>query len=647
MCGICGVFCLDGTGNIPNHILQGMIDVQKHRGPDDQGIFQFQDANLGFCRLAIIDLSSTGHQPMTNENNTIWLVFNGEIYNFRELIPVLEQFGHQFRSRSDSEVIIHAYEQWGTDCIHRFNGMFSFVIWDSRKRRAWLVRDRLGVKPLYYWSDGKYFAFASELKSLLVFPAVTRALNYHAIQSYMIYEYIPAPLTIFEGIQKLLAGHSLDVRLDGSAMGKRTSDWNLNRYWDLQCGVESADQRTELDCKNQFRILLTDAVKRRLISDVPLGAFLSGGIDSSSIVALMSELMSERPKTFSIGFQEQTYNELPYAQIVADKFHTDHHVEILHADAEGLLSTVADYMDEPFADASVLPFYLVCQMARKYVTVALSGDGGDEIFAGYEWYRAQRAASLTVDHLPLPVRAGIEAIAHHIPPSSKKKGLRNMARRFLEGAVLPQEMQHVRWQRFWQKAEMTQMLAIPDVVDELDEEIVTLFRESGSSTALDQQQYVDVKRYLADDILFKVDRMSMANSLETRGPFLDYTVVEFAMRLPQQLRMKGFTSKVLLKQTMESSFPNGFFQRPKLGFNIPYKNWLRNELRDVLQDALHPSRLQQQGIFIPSSVQLLMKEHIAGTRDHAHKLWQLLMFQLWAERFLEKTSNPVTVNNRY
>ncbi|MFL5628850.1 MAG: asparagine synthase (glutamine-hydrolyzing) [Ktedonobacteraceae bacterium] len=635
MCGICGIMHLDGEGMVTEPVLRQMTAAQRHRGPDDEGYLCEAGVGLGFCRLAIIDLTSAGHQPMSNEDGTVWLVFNGEIYNFQEVVPTLERAGHDFRSRCDSEVLIHAYEQWGIGCLQRLNGMFAFAIWDRRKRSLFIARDRLGVKPLYYWSDGKCFAFASELKALLASSMVPRELNMQALQSYLVYEYVASPESIFNGIHKLPAGHWLHIRLDGSAQGCVTADWRPRQYWDVHFQVAEAQPRSIDDYAYELRSLLKDAVARRLISDVPLGVFLSGGLDSSSVVALMTEVSSERPKTFSIGFEEKSFNELNYARTVARHFNTDHHVAILKPDASDLVQTIAGILDEPFADASALPTYLVSRMAREHVTVALAGDAGDELFAGYNWYRAQKVAAATIDRLPRGVRQQLSSLAARIPPTHKKKGLRNITRRFLDVANLPIEMQHTRWQTFWEGEALAQLLTMPE--DELqptsDARFLALFAASGSRNSLDQQQYADIKRYLADDILFKVDRMSMAVSLEARGPFLDYTLAEFAARLPASLRLHGLDSKYLLKRAMHNVLPTEILHRPKLGFNMPYKNWLRRELRDLLLDALAPTRLRQQGIFRPEYVQGLIHEHREGTRDHAHKLWQLLIFQLWSEQY--------------
>jgi len=364
--------------------------------------------------------------------------------------------------------------------------------------------------------------------------------------------------------------------------------------------------------------------------------FLSGGLDSSSVVAMMSLVSNERPKTFSIGFAEKTFSEINYAQIVARHFDTDHHVEILKPDSNELIQTITRFLDEPLADASALPTYLVSQVARKQVTVALAGDAGDEIFAGYDWYRAQKIAASSIDRLPDELRSQLRILAQHIPPTEQKKGVLNVLRRFLDGATLSPAMQQTRWQAFWNDEDLAQLLVDADEQNQhaLDPQLLALFVRSGSSHPLDQQQYVDIKRFLSDDILCKVDRMSMAVSLETRGPFLDYTLVEFAARLPIDMRLRGLSGKYLLKRAMQGLLPEQILHRQKLGFNIPYKIWLRHELRELLLDALSPARLQQQGLFRPAYVQKLVYEHLEGIRDHAHKLWQLLIFQLWAERYL-------------
>src|SRR5690348_15420280 len=493
-----------------------MMAAQRHRGPDDVGCHLEPGVGLGFSRLAILDLSPAGHQPMTNEDGALWLVFNGEIYNFRELAPTLERAGHHFRSRCDSEVILHAYEEWGSACLERLNGMFAFALWDRRRCELLLARDRLGVKPLYYWSDGQTFAFASELKALLAHPSVPRVLDHQALVSYLLHEYVPSPRSIFAGVRKLPAGHLLRVPLDGSARGRTTEHWRPEGYWDVRFAGEAGRGRSDEDYADELRELLRAAVARRLVSDVPLGAFLSGGLDSSSIVALMAELSPERPRTFSIGFEEASFDELRYAELVARHFGAEHHVAILRPDAREVIATVADQLDEPFADASALPTYLVARTAREHVTVALTGDGGDELFAGYDWYGAQQVAAASVDRLPEALRARMGALAGHIPPAPAKKGALNVARRFLEGAALPAELQHVRWRTFWSAAELDALL-VDDGMPALADDFAatrSLLSGGGSPYPLDQQQYSDIKDYLPDDILFKVDQIGRASCRE-------------------------------------------------------------------------------------------------------------------------------------
>lgn len=636
MCGVCGILNLRGEFAANESALRRMVAAQRHRGPDDEGYLCGPGASLGFCRLAIIDLSPAGHQPMCNEDESVWLVFNGEIYNYRELVPELERRGHRFRSHSDSEVILHGYEEWGVDCVQRFNGMFAFAIWDRNQRRVVLARDRLGVKPLYYWSDGVSFAFASELKALLQAPGVQRQVSPSALHTYLEYEYVPSPESIFEGIQKLPPAYTLVVPLDGRAEGLATSAWQPKPYWNVQFNQGAAPARRVDEYADELYHLLKAAVQRRLISDVPLGAFLSGGIDSTSVVALMAELSDEPVKTFTIRFDEASYSESRYAAAVARRFGTDHHVETLRPDTLELISSIADVLDEPFADASALPTYLVSRAARKNVTVALTGDGGDELFAGYDWYRAQQFTGMTLDHLPAPMFRWLTSLTAQLPHSDKKKAMRDIAFRLMQGASLPPALQHVRWQMFWGDDELEALLVDPAsaFTKVADPRIVALLAGSGSQRPLDQQQYTDIKRYLPDDILFKVDRMSMAVSLETRGPFLDYTLHEFAARLPPSLRLRGGVTKYLLRRAMRNRIPDETLTRSKLGFNIPYKIWLRTDLRELLQDMLAPSRLSQQGYFEPKYVQRLVAEHLIGTHNHAHKLWQLLMFQLWADRYL-------------
>ncbi|MBV9230977.1 MAG: asparagine synthase (glutamine-hydrolyzing), partial [Chloroflexi bacterium] len=400
MCGICGLISLDSERDVPEGLVREMMETLKHRGPNDEGFHGEPGIGFGFRRLATVDLSPLGNQPMCNEDGTIWLLFNGVIYNYVDLMPELKQAGHVFRSRCDTEVVIHGYEEWGSACLERFNGTFSIVLWDRRKRTVFVARDRFGVNPLYYWSDGSYFAFSSEPKALLKLPFVPRELNLQALQTYLMHEYVPAPESIFTGIRKFPSAHRMEFQLDGSALGRKSHDWRPQQYWNLNYQTPETKTRSVGDYVAEYRDLFKSALQYRLNTDVPVGVFLSGGLDSSSIVAMLKEVSKETPKTFSIGYEEKTFNELRYARIVADHFKTDHYEEVVRPDVKDLIATVANFLDEPFADASALPTFLVSKLANKHVTVVLSGDGGDEFFAGYEWYRADKIASHSIDHLP-------------------------------------------------------------------------------------------------------------------------------------------------------------------------------------------------------------------------------------------------------
>ncbi|MDZ7260648.1 MAG: asparagine synthase (glutamine-hydrolyzing) [candidate division KSB1 bacterium] len=625
MCGICGLVNIDRSRPIGEGILKKMCDVIQHRGPDDEGYYVNTNVGLGMRRLSIIDLV-TGKQPISNEDGSVWIVFNGEIYNFPQLRAELQSKGHQFVTKTDTETIVHAYEEYGEECPTRLNGMFAFAIWDNRSKRLFIARDRLGIKPLYYYFDGHRFVFGSELKSILQMPDIPRRVDPRALDNFLTFEYIPAPLSIFKDVKKLSPGHSLTLK-DGQI--------SLRRYWELICQENGAD--IEVICEN-LRELLTDAVKIRLISDVPLGAFLSGGLDSSSVVALMSRVMDRPVKTFSIGFDDVTYNELHYARIIAKHFKTEHHEFIIKPDAVELTEKLIGYLDEPFGDFSIFPTYLVSKMARDYVTVVLSGDGGDELFAGYDTYIADRLAS-RYQKLPGFVRKGIVApVLNSIPPTSKKKGFINKAKRFVEGMALPEDLCHTRWMIFLSSRERDQLYA-EDLKQALRKEdpyafIRHFFATAGFDDPLNRQMYVDIKTYLVDDILVKVDRMSMATSLEARVPFLDYRFVEFAANIPSRLKLQGKQTKYILKRAMSQILPREILTRGKEGFSIPIKNWLKNELKPMMMDILSPSKIAEQGFFNLDYVEKLKDEHLRGVENHSHRLWALMMFGYWYEKYM-------------
>lgn len=630
MCGICGIVNLHQEHSVEYNDIKRMCDVMIHRGPDDEGIQLDGNVGIGMRRLSIVDLV-TGHQPIANEDGSIWIVCNGEIYNHLSLRSDLEKRGHIFRTKSDVESILHAYEEYGEESFQKLNGMFAFIIWDKNKKLFLLVRDRIGIKPLYYYLDKKRFVCASELKSVLQVDNVQRRVDLQAIDNFLTFEYIPAPFTIFKDIKKLLPGHSLTLR-NGTI--------EIKRYWDI---TYKACESTEYEIKQHIRELLQDSVKIRLMSDVPLGVFLSGGIDSSILVALMTHVMDQPVKTFSIGFEDSTYNELEYARIIAKKFNTEHHEFIIKPDAVELTEKLIGFLDEPLGDFSIFPTYLVSKMARDYVTVVLSGDGGDELFAGYDTYIADKIATYYCK-LPGFIKNDLmKKVFGSIPPSSKKKGLINRSKRFIEGTRLPKSLRHARWMSFLQPAEKNVLYA-----DSMKRNLVKgdpykfiyhYFNEAAfnnSHDELNQQLYVDLKTYLVDNILVKVDRMSMAASLEARVPFLDYRFIELISCIPGDLKLKGIKTKWILKQSMLDILPKKILFRGKEGFSIPIKNWLQNELKPMMTDVLSPDRIKREGYFNPEYIERLKNEHLKGIENHSHRIWALMMFEMWQDRFLYK-----------
>jgi asparagine synthase (glutamine-hydrolysing) len=628
MCGICG-FMAKPSCSVDQGLLTRMTRRLGHRGPDDEGYYVDPSIGLGMRRLSIIDLL-TGHQPMTNEDRTLWLVFNGEIYNFRELRTRLSSRGHHFSSQSDAEVVIHAYEEYGDQCVDHFNGMFAFALWDAPRRRLLLARDRLGIKPLYYWASKDQLVFGSELKAVMTCADVPRQIDPIALDQFLTLEYIPSPRTIYQGVNKLPPGHRL-IFQDGRA--------RLEPYWDISFG--NGPIREEC-CRETLWGLLQDAVRLQMVSDVPLGAFLSGGIDSSTVVALMHEVTQDSLQTFSIGFGDVTYNELPYARTVATRFGTQHHEKILEPDLADLAERLVRHLDEPLGDFSILPTYLVSELARESVKVVLTGDGGDELFGGYDTYVAQQWDG-RYRRLPAMLRTwALPALMRRVPPQPAKKGLINKAKRFVEGSALPPSLQHVRWMIFLNDADK-EMLYTPSLQEALDGHSTTSLFESylqrvAHADPLAQQQYVDVKTYLADNILTKVDRMSMATSLEVRVPLLDHRIVEYALNLPPHLKLRRGRTKQILRQTMESRLPGSVLKKPKQGFSMPMKHWLRSSLRPLMLDLLSEETLHCQGYFDPSTVTCWMREHLDGRADHSHRLWALIVFELWHQQMQREES---------
>ena len=621
MCGICGIASrLPGEQPLDEQVVRRMTHTLQHRGPDSDGFLVDEDAMLGMRRLSIIDLA-TGEQPISNENGTIWVVFNGEIYNFQEIRKSLEQANHRFATKSDTEVIVHAYEEYGERCLEKFNGMFAIAIWDQNRKRLFLARDRVGIKPLYYWFDRQQLVFGSELKAVRAHPDAPGALNAAALDAFLSLEYIPGGQTIYQDIHKLPPGHYLTMQ-DGEI--------RIVQYWDLAAREVPAD---EAACIELLTELIDDSVRLRMISDVPLGAFLSGGIDSSTVLAFMNRHSNRPVKTFSIGFNDKTYNELAAAGEVAQHFNTDHHYQVLEPEIDSMVERLVRQFDEPFGDFSIFPTYLVSKLAREHVKVVLTGDGGDEIFAGYDTYVAQRLSRYT-RWLPESLRRqGLPGAMNLVPPQRAKKGLINKTKRWVEGAALPKELQHVRWMIFLTDQQKDRLYTpqLKSRLGALDDPagFRDTFRNGRALGELGQQQYVDIKTYLADDILTKVDRMSMAVSLEARVPLLDYRIVEFAVNLPAHLKLHRGRTKVILRKAMEKTLPPQVLRKPKQGFSSPVKNWLAGPLKPMMMDLLSESALKQQGLFEPATVQKWIGEHVAGSANHSHRLWALMVYEIW------------------
>ncbi len=608
-----------------------MNDQIVHRGPDDEGFFQEDGIGLAARRLSIIDLV-TGHQPLCSSSGNSWIAYNGEVYNFRQLREELVGRGCRFRTQSDTEVVVNLYEEYGLEFVKRLRGMFAFAIFDRKNRRLVMARDHIGKKPLYYSLDnGRGLVFASEIKSILQFPGICRDVDPEALDFFLTLEYIPAPCSIFKAVRKLPAGHML-VYEDGKAV--------IREYWDVQPGAGlDAGPRDFARARDEFLGLLEEAVRMRMISDVPLGAFLSGGIDSSAVVATMARISSQPIQTFSIGFEEKSYSELPYSRLVAEKFKTDHHERILSADIRALVLQLAQSLDEPLGDFSNFPTYLVSRTARENVTVALSGDGGDEIFGGYEHYAAQKLARFVDAPLLRPLRSLAGQAMRLVPPSDLKKGPVNRLKRFSEGFANSPSSRHFRWMLFLSAQQKTGMYS-PAFLEKsflLDlskrEPFRSFFERGRQFPGINQDLYLDLKTYLADDIMVKVDRMSMAASLETRAPLLDYKLVEFAFSLPPAWKVRGRTGKWFFKKAMAGILDPSIIYRQKEGFSIPIKNWLKVELKELMLETLSEKKINDMGYFSYPYIQKMIGEHLQNRENHAHRLWALMQFHLWHDHF--------------
>ncbi|HLZ60342.1 MAG TPA: asparagine synthase (glutamine-hydrolyzing) [Ktedonosporobacter sp.] len=624
MCGIAGFIDRQRSQEDAEQLIDRMCQVIRHRGPDDQGTWIGDDSSyrgdrgvaLGMRRLSIIDLSG-GHQPIFNEDESILVVFNGEIYNYQDLKKDLQERGHHFRTNSDTEAIVHAYEEYGDDCPRYLRGMFTFAIWDRKRERLLAARDRFGKKPLNYYWDGARLIFGSEIKSILE-AGIPREVNPIALDEYLVYRYVPAPNTMFKNVLKLPAAHVL-IYEHGQV--------RTQRYWDLPFNpVCDDDEATALE---RIRELLKDAIKVRLMSEVPLGAFLSGGIDSSVVVGFMSQLMSQPVKTFSIGFEEADYSELPYARLVAEHFKTEHHEFVVRPDLISVLPELVWAYDEPFADSSMLPTYYVSKLAREYVTVSLSGDGGDEIFAGYTHYQRE----LAISHIPDPLRQVLGYGSRFMPDGMRgKRRLRNLQNglpiRYVQGTmVFP-----VGSRSSMYTPEYFAGLCNHDPYARQTDQ----FKAVEHLDVVSQMQYADARNYLVDDILVKVDKASMFNSLETRAPLLDQHLVEYVSSLRPELRMRNGTLKYLLKQAASDLLPPEILTRKKQGFAIPMDHWFRHDLASYTHEMLESPRARQRGIFDPQFVSNLLQSHENNKLvDHSSAIWSLLSLELWFQTYMD------------
>ena len=625
MCGITGKLYYDPDRPVERSVLEAMCQRLVHRGPDDWGVYRAGNVGLAMRRLAIIDVAG-GHQPISNEDGTIWTIFNGEIYNFQELRQRLQARGHHFSTHTDTEVIVHLYEEHGEDFPRHLNGMFAIALWDTRQRRFMLVRDHLGIKPLYYAARPDRLLFGSEIKAIAA-EGSPLSLDLTALSRYLSLLYIPAPHSIYQEIRKLEPGNSLIWR---------NGRLSVQPYWSLAAVRPRGHPVVVADLQAEFRALLADAVKRQLVADVPLGIFLSGGLDSSAVVALARQAHTGPLKTFAIGFDDASYDETAYARLAARAFDTEHTELIIPARAAEIAPKLVTHFDEPFADSSAVPSYYLAELTRRHVTVALGGDGGDELFAGYVTYQADKLARL-YDRLPsLLTRHLLPATVRRLPVSDRKVSFDLKARRFVAYGLLEPGRRHYAWKAFFDD-EQKRTLLTGDLLAALNGDLdgYPAFEQHYAMAPrfddLSQHQYADCKVYLPDDVLTRVDRTSMAHSLEARVPILDYRVAEFAFSLPSHLRMPGLRLKHFLRESVRDLLPAPIVRKRKGGFNVPMSRWLKTDLRPLVDAYLSPATVRRQGYFEPSVVGGMIADHMAGHVDYSRNLWALLMFNVWAE----------------
>lgn len=637
MCGITGWANLDA--NRPplfgdEILLQSMCDAMYHRGPDSDGMWLGTGVALGMRRLSIIDLS-TGDQPVWNEDRTVVAVMNGELYNFREVRAELQERGHTFHGGSDTEILPHLYEEYGEAMVEKLNGMFCFALWDFRNQKLIIARDRFGEKPLYYGIFDDKLIFASEVKVLLAHPSVNPNLNLDSLRQFLSFDYVPAPGSIYQGISKLPAAHILT--LESGVLKTR-------RYWQLSFH-KPAKKPSLKEATEHLGELLADSVRMRMVSDVPLGILLSGGVDSSSVAAYATQFSTEKVKTFSIGFEEDSFDESKFAREVANHLGTDHHEELLNVDtAADLISDIGTWLDEPMSDSSLIPTYLLSKFVRKHVTVALGGDGGDEIFAGYPMYYGHKMARV-YDSLPGFVRAGmIEPVVNSLPVSTSNLSFDYKAKRFVAASKYDTVTRHHSW--FGSFSPEGQMGLLTDSIKDLTRSDIyhdpkELLKICDADEEIERMQFLDMNYYLAEDILTKVDRASMAVSLEVRAPFLDHRVAEYAASLPLAYKLNGSNGKYILKRAVEKLIPKSIIKRPKKGFGIPIADWLKGKLNPLAHDLLSRDRLIKQDLFDHEYVEKLLRDHEEGTASNHKQLWTLLVFQLWYDNFFESKKKNI------
>ncbi len=624
MCGIVGVAALHSASLPDKKILEQMVHTLHHRGPDEQGLDCAGGVALGATRLAIIDLPG-GSQPMSDQEGTVRVVFNGEIYNYRSLRRELIGRGHQFRSEADGEVLVHGYKEWGDSLLDRLNGMFGFAIHDRRQNRILLARDRAGVKPLYYAFLEDYFIWGSELKALLAFPHLKREFHAEAAMEFLTWEYVPDDRTLFKGVHRLPPATSLSLDLNQNKMYRQS-------YWTPPTedrGVSGTSWMKRLDSA------LANSVQEQLMSDVPLGAFLSGGVDSSLILSYAGAVQA-----FHVSFADASYSETRYARRIAEHLGVQLHCETLDADVRSDFFTLLETMDDPIADSSMFSTYLLCKSTRRQVKVAISGDGGDELFGGYETYLAERLYRLYA-LLPAPLRrAVVEPLVDTLKPQAVKKGLINRLKRFVEGAREPERLKHTRWRRFLTR-QLASRLINPEVLnglqDTTERHIAELFESASARDPLNQMLWVDARSYLAENCLAKVDKSSMICSLEVRVPMLDREVMELAFRMPQEWKIRWLRQKVLLKRLACKHLPTDCVHRPKEGFSVPLKHYLRAELRDLLEESTAPERVRDLGLVNRREVERLKTEHLGGKANHSHILWSIILLHQWHKRWFKGT----------